>query len=66
MRPQEYGWGTCIVVKEKNRRDSFEKPYPMAFYIRDGKVVAANGGSEDNIVGWRFARDACTKLGYAF
>jgi len=38
----------------------------MVFFIRDGKIVAANGGADDNIIGWRYARTGCNELGAPF
>ena len=38
----------------------------MVFFIRDGKIVAVNGGSDDNIIGWRYARTGCNELGAPF
>jgi len=66
VRPLQYGWGVCVWITDKNTRGAYDSPYPMAFYIRDGKIVAANGGSDDNIIGWRYARDHCNKLGAPF
>jgi len=64
LRPLAYGWGVCVLVNEKKKSGGFEDAYPMVFFIRDGKVVAVNGGNEDNLVGWRFARTDCEKLGF--
>ena len=66
VRPLQYGWGVCVWITDKNTRGADDNPYPMAFFIRDGKIVAANGGSDDNIIGWRYARDHCNKLGAPF
>ena len=38
----------------------------MVFFIRDGKIVAVNGGADDNIIGWRYARADCNELGAPF
>ena len=66
LRARQYGWGVCVWINDKNTRGADDSPYPMAFFIRDGKIVAANGGSDDNIIGWRYARDHCNKLGAPF
>jgi len=66
VRPLQYGWGVCVWITDKTTRGAYDSPYPMAFYVRHGKIVAANGGSDDNIIGWRYARDGCNKLGSPF
>jgi hypothetical protein len=66
LRPLQYGWGVCVWITDKNTRGAYDDPYPMAFFIRNGKIVAANGGSDDNIIGWRYARDHCNELGAPF
>jgi hypothetical protein len=66
LRPLQYGWGVCVSVKDKNASGGYDDPYPMVFFIRDGKIVAVNGGSKDNVVGWRFARTGCNELGAPF
>ncbi|HEY7674977.1 MAG TPA: hypothetical protein VH867_07110 [Burkholderiales bacterium] len=66
VRPLQYGWGVCVWITDKNTSGSYDSPYPMAFYIRDGKIVTVNGGEDDNIIGWRYARDGCNKLGAPF
>jgi hypothetical protein len=65
LRPLQYGWGVCVVVNDKNQ-GAPDGPYPMVFFIRDGKIVAANGGSDDNVIGWRYARTGCNELGAPF
>lgn len=65
-RSLQYGWGVCVVINEKNARGAYDGPYPMVFFIRDGKIVAVNGGSDDNVVGWRYARTGCNELGAPF
>src|SRR2546425_11363335 len=47
-------------------RGDYDGAYPMVFFIRDGKIVAANGGADDNIIGWRYARTGCNELGAPF
>ena len=66
LRSRQYGWGVCVWINDKNTRGSYDGPYPMVFFIRDGKIVAANGGADDNIIGWRYARDGCNELGAPF
>ena len=64
LRPLQYGWAVCTMIKDKGTYGAVEGFYPMVFFIRDGKIIAVNGGSDDNLVGWRFARTGCRELGY--
>ena len=66
LRARQYGWGVCVWINEKNKSGALEGPYPMVFFIRDGKIVAVNGGSDDNVIGWRYARSGCNELGAPF
>jgi hypothetical protein len=66
LRPLQYGWGVCVWINDKNTGGAYDGPYPMVFFIRDGKIVAANGGGDDNIIGWRYARTGCNELGAPF
>jgi len=66
LRPLRYGWGVCVWINDRNTRGAYDGPYPMVFFIRDGKIVAVNGGSDDNIIGWRYARTGCNELGAPF
>ena len=66
LRPLQYGWGVCVWINEKNAKGSYEGAYPMVFFIRDGAIVAANGGAKDNVIGWRYARAGCNELGAPF
>ncbi len=66
LRSLQYGWGVCVWINDKNARGAYDGPYPMVFFIRDGKIVSANGGSDDNIIGWRYARTGCNELGSPF
>ena len=66
LRALQYGCGVCVWINDKNARGAYEGPYPMVFFIRDGKIVGANGGSDDNIIGWRYARTGCNELGSPF
>jgi len=64
LRPLQYGWGVCVFVHDK-RGSAFES-YPMAFFIRNGVIVATNGGPDDNLIGRRFALADCNELGTPF
>jgi hypothetical protein len=66
LRSLQYGWGVCVWVNEKSTSGAYDGPYPMVFFIRQGKIVAANGGSGDNVIGWRYARTGCNELGAPF
>lgn len=66
LRPLQYGWGVCVWVNEKDAKGAYEGPYPMVFFIRDGTIVAVNGGAGDNVIGWRYARTGCNELGAPF
>ena len=64
LRHREHGWAVCVMINDKDRRGGYEGFYPMVFYIRDGKVVAANGDGLERATGARSANDACRELGY--
>lgn len=66
LRSRQYGWGVCVWINDKNTRGAYDGPYPMVFFIREEKIVAANGGADDNIIGWRYARTGCNELGAPF
>jgi hypothetical protein len=66
LRQLQYGWGVCVWINEKNAKGGYDGAYPMVFFIRDGAIVAANGGSKDNVIGWRYARAGCNELGAPF
>lgn len=66
LRSLQYGWGVCVWVSEKSTSGAYDGPYPMVFFIREGKIVAVNGGSGDNVIGWRYARTGCNELGAPF
>lgn len=66
LRSRQYGWAVCVWINDKNTRGAYDGPYPMVFFIREGKIVAVNGGSDDNIIGWRYARTGCNELGTPF
>ena len=66
LRDLQYGWGVCVWVKDKSASGAYDDPYPVVFFIRGGKIVAVNGGSKDNVIGWRYARTGCNELGAPF
>jgi hypothetical protein len=66
LRPLEYGWGVCVWITDKTTSGKYDTPFPMVFFIRNGKIVKANGGGDDNIIGWRYARTGCNELGAPF
>jgi len=66
LRTRQYGWGVCVFVNDRDSKGALEGAYPMVFFIRDGKIVAVNGGSDDNVIGWRYARTGCNELGAPF
>jgi hypothetical protein len=64
VRDLQFGWAVCAMVNDKNTRGAFTGFYPAVYFIRNGKVVASNGGPGDGPVGTQFARRQCEKLGY--
>jgi len=67
VRDQQYGWGVCVWVNDKNRTGAYDGFYPMSFVMRNEKIVAVNGGPDDaNIIGSRYAREQCERLGAPF
>jgi hypothetical protein len=64
LRAQQYGWAVCVMINDKDRRGAYEGFYPMVLYIRDGKVVAANGDGLERAAGVRYAHAQCRELGY--
>jgi len=65
VRGLQFGWAVCVMVNDKNTRGAYEGFTPGVYFIRDGKVVAHNGGPDDGPVGAQFARRQCKELGYA-
>lgn len=66
VRDRQWGWATCVEVDENHPR-GYKGRYPMTFWFRDDKIVAVNGGPDDaNIIGAKYAREQCEKLGYLF
>ena len=67
VRGEQYGWGVCVWVNDKNRAGAYDGFYPMSFVLRNEKIVAVNGGPDDaNIVGAKYAREQCERLGAPF
>ena len=67
VRGEQYGWGVCVWVNDKNKRGAYDGFFPMSFLLRDEKIVAVNGGPDDaNIIGALYAREHCEKLGAPF
>jgi hypothetical protein len=67
VRGEQYGWGVCVWVNDKNKQGAYDGFYPMTFVMRNEKIVAVNGGPDDfNIVGARYAREQCARLGAPF
>jgi hypothetical protein len=62
LRDSQYGWATCVWVNEK-KDGKLADPYPMTFFFRDDKIVAVNGGPDENsFVASRYAREQCAQL----
>jgi hypothetical protein len=67
IRGEQYGWGVCVWVNDKNKQGAYEGFYPMSFILRNEKIVAVNGGPDDsNIIGAKYAREQCARLGAPF
>jgi hypothetical protein len=64
VRDLQFGWAVCAMVNDKNTRGAYTGFYPAVYFIRNGKVVASNGGPGDGPVGTQFARRQCKELGY--
>ena len=64
LRDRRYGWAVCVLINDKDRRGAYEEFYPMVLYIREGKVVAANGNGLERAAGVRYAHASCRELGY--
>ena len=64
VRELQFGWAVCAMVNDKNTRGAYTGFYPAVYFIRNGKVVASNGGPGDGPVGTQFARRQCKELGY--
>jgi|SRR5436190_4098705 len=67
VRGEQYGWGVCVWVNDKNKQGAFDGFYPMSFVIRNEKIVHVNGGPDDaNIIGARYSREQCERMGAPF
>jgi hypothetical protein len=67
VREQQYGWGVCVWVNDKNKQGAFDGFFPMTFILRDEKIVAVNNGPDDyGAIGARYAREQCAQLGAPF
>jgi hypothetical protein len=67
VRGEQYGWGVCVWVNDKNKQGAYDGFYPMSFIMRNEKIVAVNGGPDDsNIIGAKYAREQCARLGAPF
>jgi hypothetical protein len=67
VRGEQYGWGVCVWVNDKNKQGAYDGFYPMTFVMRNEKILHVNGGPDDaNIVGSRYAREQCEQLGAPF
>src|SRR5438477_582156 len=64
LRARQYGWAVCVMINDKDRRGAYGGFYPMVLYIREGKVVAANGDGLERAAGVRYAHASCRELGY--
>ena len=63
-RDRQYGWAVCVMVNDRDPRGAYVGFYPMVIYIREGKVVAADGGGLERAAGLRYAQSQCRQLGY--
>ena len=67
IRGEQYGWGVCVWVNDKNKQGAYDGFYPMSFVLRNEKIIAVNGGPDDfNVIGARYAREQCARLGAPF
>ena len=64
LRARRYGWAVCVMINDKDIRGAYGGFYPMVVYIRDGKVVAANGDGLERAAGVRYAHAQCRERGY--
>ena len=62
-RERQHGWAVCVMVNQRDPR-GFYAGYPMVIYIRNGKVVANDGGGLERAAGVGYASAQCAKLGY--
>lgn len=64
IRDLQFGWAVCAMINDKNSLGAYEGFTPAVYFIRNGKIVARNGGPDDGPVGAKYARDQCKELGY--
>jgi hypothetical protein len=64
IRDLQFGWAVCAMINDKNSRGAHVGFTPGVYFIRNGKVMAHNGGPDDGPVGAKYARDQCKELGY--
>jgi hypothetical protein len=64
IRDLQFGWAVCAMINDRNARGAYDGFTPGVYFIRNGKVVARNGGPDDGPVGAKYARDQCKELGY--
>ena len=64
LRGEQYGWGVCVLVNDKDKSGEWQGAYPMTFILREAKIVNDNGGPDDGaIIGPNYARKQCDQLG---
>jgi len=66
VRGEQYGWGVCVFINDKNKAGAYDGFYPMTFVLRNEKIVATNGGVDDNVIGATYAREQCERMGSPF
>jgi hypothetical protein len=64
IRDLQFGWAVCAMINDKNSRGAHDGFTPGVYFIRNGKVVARNGGPDDGPIGAKYARDQCKEIGY--
>jgi hypothetical protein len=64
IRDLQFGWAVCVLINDKNTRGAYDGFRAGVYYIRNAKVVAANGGPDDGPIGAKYAREQCKELGY--
>ena len=64
FRDLQFGWAVCAMVNDKNSYGAYTGFNAGVYFIRNGKVVAANGGPDDGPIGAQFASRQCKQLGY--
>lgn len=64
LRGEQYGWGVCVWVQDKDKAGDWQQAYPMSFVLREDRIVHVNGGPDDGaIIGPNYARKQCEQLG---